>query len=298
MLDFRLYVFYTVAKKLSFTKAAAELHITQPAVTRHIHELEQQFGVALFERAGKQIRLTPAGKIALDHAEIIHANYRQLEFDLNSLKGQHSGVLRLGASSTVAQYVLPPVLARFHDKHADITISLVSGNTEQIEQALLNRDIDLGIVEGRTHLHELRYTPFVPDEIVLVARTEHPLAQRDEVSVEELKAYHFLLRERGSGTLEVIEHALRQVGVKLVDLPIEMYLGSTESIKSYLFHSNCLAFISIYAIESELKAGSFRVIDIQGLDISRPFYTILRQGDAEPLSETFLRFARRHYNHG
>lgn len=298
MLDFRLYVFYTVAKKLSFTKAAAELYITQPAVTRHIHELEQQFGVALFERAGKQIRLTPAGEIALHHAEIIHANYRQLEYDLNTLKGQHSGALRLGASSTVAQYVLPPVLARFHDKHADITISLVSGNTEQIEQALLNKDIDMGIVEGRTHLHELRYTTFVPDEIVLIARTEHPLAQREEVSVGDLKKYPFLLRERGSGTLEVIEHALRQVDVKLTDLSIEMYLGSTESIKSYLFHSNCLAFISIYAVENELKAGTFRVIDIQDLDISRPFYTIQRQGEAEPLAEMFLRFARRHYNHG
>ncbi|HEV7350844.1 LysR family transcriptional regulator [Telluribacter sp.] len=298
MLDFRLFVFYTVAKKLSFTKAAAELYITQPAVTRHIHELEQQFGMALFERTGKQIRLTTAGEVALRHAEIIHANYRQLEYELNSLKGRHSGTLRLGASSTVAQYVLPPVLARFHERHAEITISLLSGNTEQIEQALLNRDIDMGIVEGRTHLHELRYTPFVPDEIVLVSRAEHPLAKQDEVSVEELKGFPFLLRERGSGTLEVIEHALRKVEVKLTDLTIEMYLGSTESIKSYLFHSNCLAFISIYAIENELKAGTFRVVDVQDLEISRPFYTIQRQGDTEPLADTFLRFARRYYNQG
>ena len=156
MLDFRLQVFYTVAKRLSFTKAAGELFISQPAVTRHIHELEQQFGTTLFERLGNQIRLTPAGETALRHAETILANYRQLQYDLSVLKGQHAGTLRLGASTTVAQYVIPPILARFHERYADVKISLVSGNTQQSEQALLNHDIELGIVDGRTHLHELR----------------------------------------------------------------------------------------------------------------------------------------------
>ncbi|GAA4400347.1 LysR family transcriptional regulator [Nibrella viscosa] len=293
MLDFRLQVFYTVAKRLSFTKAAAELFVTQPAVTKHIHELEQQFGTTLFERLGNQIRLTPAGEIALRHAETILGNYRQLQYDLSVLKGQHSGTLRLGASTTVAQYVIPPILARFHERYADVKISLVSGNTQQIEQALLNHDIELGIVEGRTHLHELRYTPFVRDEIVLISHIDHPLAQRDEITVDELKSQPLVLRERGSGTLEVIEHALRQIGVKLSDITVEMYLGSTESIKSYLTHSRCLAFISIYAVENELQAGTFRVLDVKGLTIQRDFYTIQRQGATERLAETFLNFAER-----
>ncbi|WP_345246332.1 LysR family transcriptional regulator [Nibrella saemangeumensis] len=295
MLDFRLQVFYTVAKRLSFTKAAAELFVTQPAVTKHIHELEQQFGTTLFERLGNQIRLTSAGEIALRHAETILGNYRQLEYDLSVLKGQHSGTLRLGASTTVAQYLIPPILARFHERHADVKISLVSGNTQQIEQALLNHDIELGIVEGRTHLHELRYTPFVKDEIVLISHSAHPLAQRDEITVDELRSQPLVLRERGSGTLEVIEHALRQIGIKLSDITVEMYLGSTESIKSYLTHSRCLAFISIYAVENELQAGTFRVLDVKGLSIQRDFYTIQRQGASERLAETFLNFADRHH---
>ncbi|TDB68134.1 LysR family transcriptional regulator [Arundinibacter roseus] len=296
MLDFRLHVFYTVAKKLSFTKAAAELYISQPAVTRHIHELEQQFGMALFERAGRQISLTPAGLLTLHHAETIQANYRQLEYDLNALKGQRAGALHLGASSTIAQYVLPPVLAYFHEKNADVAISLISGNTEQIEQALLNKDIDAGIVEGRTHLPELHYEEFRRDEIVLIARADHPLAQRDELSLDELRSVPLVLRERGSGTLEVIEYALKEHGIKLSDLVVDMYLGSTESIKSYLFHSSCMAFISIYAIENELRAGTFRILDIQNLTISRFLYTIHRQGDPEPLADSFLRFARKYYN--
>lgn len=296
MLDFRLLVFYTVAKKLSFTKAAAELFITQPAVSRHIQELEQQVGLALFERSGKQISLTRAGEVALRHAEIIQSNYRQLEYDLNALKGQRSGGLHIGASSTVAQYVLPPVLAHFHEKYADVAISLISGNTEHIEQALLNKDIAVGIVEGRTHLRELHYEPFIEDEIVLIAQGNHPLAQRDEVTLEELKTYPLVLRERGSGTLEVIEYALKEHNIRLSDLSVAMYLGSTESIKSYLFHSRELAFISVNAVQNELRTGTFRIIDVKDLAITRYLYTIQRQGDTEPLAESFLRFARRYYN--
>src|ERR1041384_6974483 len=120
MLDFRLNVFYTVAKRLSFTKAAAELYVTQPAVTKHIQELEHQFGTALFDRRGNQISLTTAGNVLLRHAETIMGTYRQLEFDMNALKGEPGGALRVGASTTVAQYVIPPVLARFHDQSADV----------------------------------------------------------------------------------------------------------------------------------------------------------------------------------
>lgn len=296
MLDFRLNVFYTVAKRLSFTKAAAELFITQPAVTKHIQELEQQFGVALFERRGNHISLTPAGEVALQHAESIIAIYRQLDYDLNALKGQHAGTLRLGASSTIAQYVIPPVLARFHEQHAEVNVSLLGGNTQQVEQALLNKDIELGLVEGRTRHHDIRYTSFVQDEIVLIARADHSLANRDEITIDELKDQPLLLRERGSGTLEVIEYALRERSLKLTDLTVEMYLGSTESIKSYLTHSRCLAFVSIYAVENELRAGTLRVLDVEGLTIRRDFYAIQLQGANERLAETFLRFARHHYN--
>lgn len=295
MLDFRLHVFYTVAKRLSFTKAAAELFVTQPAITKHIQELENQFGTALFDRRGNQISLTKAGEVFLKHAETIVSTYRQLEFDINALKGKSGGTLRLGASSTVAQYVIPPVLARFRERTADVMVSLLSGNTEQIEQQLLNKDIDLGLVEGRTHHSDIRYTPFVKDELVLICRPDHPLADFDEITLNDLKTIPILLRERGSGSLEVVEHALRRAGLRLTDLTIEMQLGSTESIKSYLSSSRCMAFVSVFAVQDELRAGSLKILDVQGLSIQRDFYSIQLQGVNEGLADTFMRFARHHY---
>lgn len=295
MLDFRLSVFYTVAKRLSFTKAAAELFVTQPAVTKHVQELENQFGTALFDRRGNQVSLTTAGSLLLRHAETIMATYRQLEFDMNALKGEPGGTLRLGASSTVAQYVIPPVLARYHEQSADVSISLLSGNTEQIEQALLNNDIDLGLVEGRTHHSDIRYTSFVKDELVLICRPDHPLAGRDEITLDELRTVPIVLRERGSGSLEVVEHALRKAGLRLTDLTVEMQLGSTESIKSYLSSSRCMAFISVFAVQNELRVGTLNVLDVQGLSIQRDFYSIQLQGVSEGLADTFMRFARQHY---
>ena len=295
MLDFRLTVFYTVAKRLSFTKAAAELFVTQPAVTKHVQELENQFGTALFDRRGNQVSLTTAGSLLLRHAETIMATYRQLEFDMNALKGEPGGTLRLGASSTVAQYVIPPVLARYHEQSADVSISLLSGNTEQIEQALLNNDIDLGLVEGRTHHSDIRYTSFVKDELVLICRPDHPLAGRDEITLDELRTVPIVLRERGSGSLEVVEHALRKAGLRLTDLTVEMQLGSTESIKSYLSSSRCMAFISVFAVQNELRVGTLNVLDVRGLSIQRDFYSIQLQGVSEGLADTFMRFARQHY---
>ena len=298
MLDFRLNVFYTVAKRLSFTKAAAELYVTQPAVTKHIQELEHQFGTALFDRRGNQISLTEAGSVFLRHAETIMATYRRLEFDMNALKGEAGGTLRVGASTTVAQYVIPPVLARFHEHSADVSISLLSGNTERIEQWLLNDEIDLGLVEGRTHHSDIRYTSFVKDELVLICRADHPLANRDEITLDELRAVPIVLRERGSGSLEVVEHALRGVGIKLTDLTIEMQLGSTESMKSYLGSSRCMAFVSVFAVQHELQAGTLKILDVQGLSIERDFYSIQMQGISEGLADTFMRFARQHYRNG
>jgi DNA-binding transcriptional LysR family regulator len=296
MFDFRLTVFYTVAKRLSFTKAAAELFVTQPAITKHIQELESQLSMALFDRRGNQISLTTAGNVLLRHAETIMGVYRQIEFDLNALKGQPGGRLRLGASSTIAQYVIPAVLARFQEHSPEVSLSLMSGNTDQIEQALLNNDIDLGLVEGRTHHSDIRYTPFVKDELVLVCRADHPLAGRDEITLAELKTVPIALRERGSGSLEVIEHALRGAGLRLNDLNLAMQLGSTEGIKSYLTNSTSIAFVSIFAVQNELQNGILRVLDVAGLAIQRDFYSIQLQGISEGLADTFMRFARQQYN--
>ena len=293
MFDFRLQVFYTVAKRLNFTKAAAELYITQPAVTKHIKELESQFKVSLFERSGnKKIILTPAGETLLKYTGELLNTYRELEYDMNMLVDQHNGVLHIGASTTVAQYIIPPILAQFHKKFKDIKVLLITGNTEDIERALLDKNIEIGVIEGIARNPQIKYEQYLQDELVLVSATKNNLIRKNTIKPEELKSYPLLLREPGSGTLDVITYALKPYNIKLSDLQVEMQLGGTESIKSYLLHSNCLAFLSIHSILNELKNNECRIIDVKGLSIERPFYFIKLHGQLSPLADLFTRFAR------
>ena len=291
MFDFRLQVFQSVAKRLNFTKAAAELYITQPAVTKHIHELERQFKTKLFDRNGSRIKLTPSGEVLLKHTEKVFSLYRDLEFEMNHLNLEHKGSLRLGASTTIAQYILPQVLAAFHEKFRDIKITLTTHNTAYIEETLKNNEIDLGLIEGSSRNAAIKYTPFLKDEIVLVTSVKNSLISKGVIHPKELSDIPLILREQGSGTLEVLSKCLQTVGLKLSDLTVEMQLSGTESMKSYLLHSNSMAFLSVHSVLNELKTNQFRIIDIKGLEIQRYFYFIQLQGQAESLPDLFMKFA-------
>lgn len=295
-MDFRLKVFFTVANRLSFTKAATELFITQPAISKHIQELEEQYKIKLFERNGSKISLTNAGEVLLKHTKNIFEVYREIDFDMSALINQQKGLLRIGASTTISQYIIPPILARFHQKLQDIKVNLLNGNTEQIEKALLNKEIEIGIVEGQSKNQSIKYTEFLKDELVLVCNSSNPLINKEQVTVEDLKDLRFVTREQGSGTLEVIEYALKPFGINLSQLKIEMQLGSPESIKSYLMNSDCVAFISIHAIEKELKNDELLILDVDNLVIERFFYIITLQGKVDPLSELFIKNISSHYN--
>ncbi|MEO8535074.1 MAG: LysR family transcriptional regulator [Flavobacterium sp.] len=295
-MDFRLKVFYTVAVRLNFTKAATELYITQPAVSKHIQELEETYKTKLFERNGSKIALTPAGEILLKHTKNIFEVYRKIDFDMSTFVSKRQGLLRLGSSTTISQYIISPVLARFHQKQQQVKINLLNGNTEQIENALINKEIEIGIVEGQSKNQSIRYIPFLKDELVLVCNSKNPFIQQNEISLNDLKAMKFITRERGSGTLEVIEYVLKQVNVKITDLQIEMQLGSTESIKSYLLNSDCFAFMSIHAVGKELKNNELIVLDVQNLTIERYFYIITLLGKSDTLSELFIENMSACYN--
>ncbi|MEN2399485.1 LysR family transcriptional regulator [Flavobacterium sp. MC2016-06] len=295
-MDFRLKVFHTVANRLNFTKAATELYISQPAVSKHIQELEETYKIKLFERNGSKIALTEAGEILLKHTKDIFEIYREIDFALSSFSNNRQGLLRLGASTTISQYIISPVLARFHQKQQDIKVNLMNGNTEQIENALINKEIEIGIVEGQTKNQSIKYIPFLKDELVLVCNSKNPSAAKNEISLEDLKAMKFITRERGSGTLEVIEYALKQINVKISDLQIEMQLGSTESIKSYLLNSDCFAFMSIHAVGNELKNNELIVLDVENLVIERYFFIITLLGKSDPLSELFIQNISSYYN--
>lgn len=291
MFDFRLKVFHTTAKRLSFTKAAEELFITQPAVTKHIHEIERHFNSKLFDRNGTKIKLTEAGVLLLKYTETLFDIYRDLEFNMNALTGHHGGILRIGASTTAAQYILPSILAAFHKRYNDIKVVLTTYNTELVEQALAKNEIDLGIIEGESKNTSFKYSTFVKDELVPVVRTKHPLLEKDNVTRDDLLQSAVLLRENGSGTLEVVANALKQIDLALSQLKIEMQLGSSESMKLYLQNSDTIAFLSVYAITQELQQNQLSVLDIQGLSIERYFYFIRQQGQPDALQHLFVDFA-------
>ena len=291
MPDFRLKVFHAVAMQLSFTKAAAELYITQPAVTKNIQELETELDQRLFERKGNQVRLTHAGQILLDHTEKILKIYQDIEFDLGVLKQKFSGQLNLGASTTIAQYILPAMLAKFYLRFPQIKLTLLNDNTTNIEAALENHKIELGLVEGRTKSRTMKYVPFLKDELVAVVHSKSKLAKHTAMDLEQFKKTPLVFRERGSGTLEVIEHELGKHKIKLSDLDVVMHLGSTESIKSFLANSNCMGFVSIRAIENDIARGEFKIVEIKNLHIERTFEFVYQQGKSDGLADLFINFA-------
>ncbi len=297
MENFRLKVFRTVAKNLSFTKAANELFITQPAITKNIHALENELGLRLFNRKGNRIYLTDEGLVLLEHTEKLFELQLKLEDNLNSFKENPTGFFRLGASSTIAQYVIPPVLSKFHKKFHEVQLSLLTGNTEQIADSLLKGEIDLGIVEGKIKSRDIHYTKFISDELVAASSTKNRLLTTNDISVDKLSSLPLVLRERGSGTLEVIEHALKSRKIKLSALNVRMYLGSTEAIKLYLEHDDCVGFVSLRALEKELNAGSHKIVRIKNFQIKRIFHFITPHGlKPTKIASQFIKFAKEYYN--
>jgi DNA-binding transcriptional LysR family regulator len=188
MIDIRLKVFKSVATNLSFTKASQELFISQPAISKHIQELEREFNTRLFDRLGNKIQLTSAGKLLLDHSVRILKDYQRLDFDMNAMQQQFRGELRIGASTTISQYVMPEILAAFLKAYPQIKVTMLSGNSRDIETALSTNRIDIGMVEGIKNQPQMKYIPFMRDELIAIVRKENPLAEKGEITVEELRA--------------------------------------------------------------------------------------------------------------
>jgi DNA-binding transcriptional LysR family regulator len=295
-MDFRLKVFKTVAEQLSFTKASKLLFISQPAVTKHVNELEKQYEKALFNRHGNSITLTAEGKIFLEYVSKILQLYKELAGEFASQNGAIPEKITLAASTTIAQYILPSLLSKLKMAHPGTSVTLINQNSEKIESLLLQKKADLGFVEGNTNNPLLHYQAFVKDEIVLVSRIDNKKMKSAEISLEQLKMLPLAIRERGSGTRNIIENALKKRGLFLENCNIQIELGSTESIKNYLLASDTFAFLSVHSISKELKARAFTIIDVEDLDIPRTFQFVGLHGNYDPTSEWMKNFFINHYN--
>jgi DNA-binding transcriptional LysR family regulator len=298
MISTRHDVFLTVAQHKSFSKASQVLYISQPAISKHIKSLEEYYKTKLFDRKGIQIELTPAGKLLFEKLTEVKRVQEQTEFEISTIKDvmQAKGMLKLGASTTVALYILPKVLSSFNQHYPQINISLLNRNSEIVMDALLNQDINLGIIEGRAKLTNVDYQPFLTDKVVAVCSKKSPLAKRKSYAVKEITGMALAIRERGSGTLAALKYSLERNKVKLSDLDIKVRLGGTEALKNFLIESDSLGFLPQRSIIKELKHGELTEIQFEGLHIERNFYFIQRKAESSELNKSFIKLAQKLYN--
>ena len=295
MLSTRHEIFIEVASNLSFSKASEVLFISQPAISKHIKALEAYYKTTLFERKGNTIYLSPGGKLLLYRLKEAKKIQNQLEFELSVLKDQlkAKGQLKLGASTTVALYIIPKILSAFHQKYPEVKISLLNRNTDTIVKALLDQDIDIGIVEGKKKNSAILYQPFAIDEVVAVCSAKSPIAKKRSLTMQDIKNYPVVLREQGSGTLAALKYNLEKSGVKLSELKVSVRLAGTEALKNFLREDNCLGFLPKGSVLKELRDGDLVAVNIEKFQIVRNFFFIQRHGtDNHGLNKAFIRFCK------
>ena len=245
--NFRLRVFRAVADHLSFRKAGEQLYLTQPAITLQIKTLEDEVGSKLFERRAGGVTLTDAGKSLLHYAIQLGRLAEEAENALAQLRGEVSGELVLGASTTIAQYVLPPRLAAFARRFPSIHLRVASENTERIVEGVVSGRFGLGLIEGPPLSREVKVENWFEDEIVVVVPKSHEWASLDSIPAAHLLGVPLLMRERGSGSRHVIEEGLQRAGLRLGQLTIAMELDSSEAILSCIEAGLGIGFSSIWA---------------------------------------------------
>jgi DNA-binding transcriptional LysR family regulator len=295
MLSTRHEVFYQVALNLSFSKASQVLYISQPAISKHIKVLEAYYKIPLFERKKNTISLTEGGQILLNQIKEAKRIESLLEYQLSIIhnKANAKGELKLGASTTVALYFLPKILSKFHHEFSNININLLNRNTDTIIQALLNEDIDIGIVEGRKKNSSLIYKPFISDEVVAVCSKDSFIARKKSIKINEIVSFPIVLREQGSGTLQSLKESLKLHSIKISDLNVSVRLSGTEALKNFLKADTCLGFLPKGAIIKEIENGELHVVKIEGLKIFRDFYFIQRRGsENNDINKVFIKFCQ------
>lgn len=297
MLSTRHEIFIEVASNMSFSKASRILFISQPAISKHIKALEDHYKQTLFERKGNNIKLTAAGNLLFSHLKEAKKIQSRLAFEISTLTNKFNakGELKLGASTTVALYIIPKILSGFHQKYPEVKISLLNRNTDTIVKALLDEDIDIGIVEGKKKMSTIIYQPFIKDEVVAVCSAKSEIAKKRNLSIKEFKQKAIALREQGSGTLDAVKDCFEKNGIKISELKVGIRLAGTEALKNFLREDNCIGFLPKGSIKRELKDGDLVSIKIENIKIERNFFFIQRQGaNNNELNKAFIKFATGH----
>jgi LysR family transcriptional regulator, transcriptional activator of the cysJI operon len=291
--SFRLKVFRVASEELSFTHAAEKLFLTQPAVTMQIKNLEDELHLRLFDRTGQRLALTPAGRILQDYATRIAALCVDAEHALAALRGETVGRLALAASTTIAQYLLPALAGAFIHEHPGVELDIMSANTAGAVAALVEGRVRLALIEGPAGRTDVKTEAFIEDRLPLIAPPGHEWAEAGAIDAAKLANAPLILRERGSGTREVVERALRKAGLVFKKLRVVMELDSTEAVKSAVRAGLGVGFVSEWALSREIALGMLKEISVKNLDIRRDFLFVYPRGpEPDGIEGGFLKFAR------
>lgn len=291
-MDFRqLETFVTVVKLKSFSKAAETLYITQPTVSNHISNLEKELNTILVNRTNKSITLTTAGNLLYKYAiEIINKRDNAL-FSLNQFEGKIEGILEISSSTIPEQYFLPELLNRFNRIYPDVKYDLKKYDTGEVIANILSGKIDFGIVGAKKESKQLEYIEIMDDDIVLAAPNKDKYVNINSITVDQLLDYPLILREKGSGTRNIVENTLSDHNYCIDSLNVIAYIENTETIKECVKKGLGVTFISSKAIASDLESDSLKTISFIDFDFKRKFYFVYHKNRAlSPLAETFKKF--------
>ena len=286
-----LEVFLSVAKHLNFTRAGEEVHLSQPSVSVRIRQLERDLGSKLFEQLGKRIALTEAGQLLLPYALRVMAARDDALHAIDELKGLERGSLRIGASTTPGMYLIPRTIAQFKQQYPKIDVHLAVRDTRQIEEGVIRNKFDFGFVGGHLAGDEVDVLPWIIDHLVLVVPSNHVLARKKLVKVADLRKERFILREPGSATRAAVVNHLQKSDLKVETV---MEMENPESVKKAVQSGLGIAFISKFAVETELKAKSLVAVRVKGLDINRELKIVYRKDKhLGRAAQTFIEMARK-----
>lgn len=291
MADRRLQVFHAVAKQLSFTKAAEVLFMTQPAVTFQIKQLEEHFNTRLFDRGHGRIALTPAGELVLQYAEKILNLSSEMDVRLGEMTGEIGGSLLVGASTTIAEFMLPHILGEFKSLHANVRPRLIVANSEAIETRVAEHTLDIGFIESPSHQPNLQTEICCDDELVAICSPKFPLAKMKEASPQQLLEHPFVSREPGSGTREFTDAYLRKSGVQPEDLQTVMEMGSPVALNGVVETGLGFAIASRASVVKAQRLGDLVAIPLKPRLIRTLSMVYPKEKFRSKLVTTFVEFA-------
>lgn len=293
--DHKLKVFCIVAETKSFSRASEIIRLTQPAVSLQIQALEEMYGTKLFNRSGCVITLTQAGEMLYKYAKEISTLYSAAEKEIGGVTGLVKGVISVGASSTIGNYVLPSVIADFKRKFPKVGVHLHVGNSKNVVDFINAGSVDVGLIEGEVSKQKLVVEKLIADEMVFIMSPYHGLAKKSSISIMELSKESLIFREEGSGTRQAIEKYLSKHGISQQNLKISLIMGSTESIKTGVEEGLGTSILSKWAARKELRYGSLKTATFKEDKFVRDFSVVFKKSkEPSHTIEQFTGFLRRY----